>query len=43
MRLEGLGQLKNRLTLSRIEPASFRLVAGMEQWWNAENSETPKK
>jgi hypothetical protein len=27
MRLEGLGQLKNPMTLSGTEPATFRLVA----------------
>jgi hypothetical protein len=27
VRLEGLGQLKNRITSSGIEPAIFRLVA----------------
>jgi hypothetical protein len=27
VRLEGLGQLKNPMTSSRIEPATFRLVA----------------
>jgi hypothetical protein len=27
MRLKGLGQLKNPITLSGIEPATFRLVA----------------
>jgi hypothetical protein len=27
MQLEGLGQLKNPMTLSGLEPATFRLVA----------------
>jgi hypothetical protein len=27
MQLEGLGELKNPVTSSRIEPAAFRLVA----------------
>jgi hypothetical protein len=27
MRLEGLGQLKNLMTSSELEPATFRLVA----------------
>jgi hypothetical protein len=29
VRLEGLGQLKNPMTSSGIEPATFRIVA----WW----------